>query len=158
MGADFGLSTLMERASSIGFVGTFSYMPPEEWKGEEYTPKSDVFSFCVVAWEILTGKVPYVDQMDTLKREVMKIVNEGRSEDRTPTQILTDLFEHAVVNEDMRCKTQGLRHAKLLESGWAVDPEARPTFRAFLDNLERISPDGYSPPNLQPYKAQLCAS
>jgi serine/threonine protein kinase len=40
-------------------VGAVSYLAPEVMGGMGYTTSSDVFSFAVCAWEIITGLVPY---------------------------------------------------------------------------------------------------
>ncbi|ELP95161.1 tyrosine protein kinase, putative [Entamoeba invadens IP1] len=42
-------------------VGTPIYMSPEQWNRQHLTTQSDVFSFAVLCYEILTNKVPYND-------------------------------------------------------------------------------------------------
>jgi serine/threonine-protein kinase len=58
---DFGLahleSTVMTAAGQ--FLGSPSYMSPEQVLGEEITPRADVFSLCVVSYEMLTGHKPF---------------------------------------------------------------------------------------------------
>ncbi len=58
---DFGLahleSTVMTAAGQ--FLGSPSYMSPEQVLGEEITPRADVFSLCVVSYEMLTGQKPF---------------------------------------------------------------------------------------------------
>lgn len=58
--ADFGLSTLHATARH---VGTPLWMAPELLRGEPASPASDVYSFAIVAWEVLTRREPY-DEMD----------------------------------------------------------------------------------------------
>ena len=59
---DFGLAKLkgslkLTRASST--VGTLAYMAPEQIQGEEVDARSDIFSYGVVLFELLTGKLPF---------------------------------------------------------------------------------------------------
>lgn len=60
--ADFGVAELMDWPSltlSGTLTGTPMYMSPEQARGEEVTPASDVYSLAVVLYETLTGVVPY---------------------------------------------------------------------------------------------------
>lgn len=59
---DFGLAKLkgslkLTRTSST--VGTLSYMAPEQIQGGDVDHRSDIFSFGVVIFEMLTGKMPF---------------------------------------------------------------------------------------------------
>lgn len=40
-------------------VGAVSYLAPEVMGGMMYTTHSDVFSYAVCAWELITGVIPY---------------------------------------------------------------------------------------------------
>jgi len=61
--ADFGLARMagsLRRLTSSGTVmGTPEYMSPEQAADEPIGPASDLYSFAVVAYEMLTGRVPF---------------------------------------------------------------------------------------------------
>jgi serine/threonine-protein kinase len=59
--ADFGASRYYPQnvVVSAEAGGTADYTSPEELKGRRATPASDLYSFALVAFEILTGVLPY---------------------------------------------------------------------------------------------------
>jgi serine/threonine protein kinase len=60
--ADFGIARASEqtRITQVGsVVGTAAYLAPEQARGEEATPSSDVYSLGVVLYQFLTGRLPY---------------------------------------------------------------------------------------------------
>src|SRR5215203_82965 len=60
--ADFGIARASEqtRITQVGsVVGTAAYLAPEQARGEEAAPSSDVYSLGVVLYQFLTGRLPY---------------------------------------------------------------------------------------------------
>jgi serine/threonine-protein kinase len=60
--ADFGIARASEqtRITQVGsVVGTAAYLAPEQARGEEATPSSDVYSLGVVLYQFLCGRLPY---------------------------------------------------------------------------------------------------
>jgi serine/threonine protein kinase/Tfp pilus assembly protein PilF len=59
---DFGLAKLkgsLKLTKTSSTVGTLAYMAPEQLHGGEADTRSDIFSFGVVLFELLTGKLPF---------------------------------------------------------------------------------------------------
>jgi hypothetical protein len=60
--ADFGIARAADQSSitQVGSVlGTAAYLAPEQARGEEAGPRADLYSLGVVAYQLLTGRLPY---------------------------------------------------------------------------------------------------
>jgi serine/threonine-protein kinase len=60
--ADFGIARAAEqtRLTQVGsVVGTAAYLAPEQARGEEAAPGSDVYALGVVIYQLLTGRLPW---------------------------------------------------------------------------------------------------
>lgn len=57
---DFGVASLTNAAGqAISAGGTLGYMPPEQLRGEDVDVRTDVWAFASVAFQVLTGAVPF---------------------------------------------------------------------------------------------------
>lgn len=90
---DFGISAAYSsRRQSMGhrltdegmYLGTPTYMSPEQGSGEEVTGKSDVYSLGVLAFELLVGRAPFegspVSVMASHMKDVPPRIDEIRSD------------------------------------------------------------------------------
>jgi len=72
--ADFGIARIVEEEDvAIGepgeIVGSARYMSPEQLRGEDATPRSDIYSVGVLLYHCLTGRPPFSGDVKSLARQ-----------------------------------------------------------------------------------------
>ena len=75
--ADFGLSRSLAPGSMDTYCGTPATMAPEISLQKSYSEKSDVFSFSIIACELVTRDRPYHDSMKTGMALAYAVATEG---------------------------------------------------------------------------------
>lgn len=71
---DFGVACLVDHQRESGEIaGTPEYMSPEQLRGERLGPQTDIYALGIIAYQLLTGKLPYppgtrFDSLDNLRR------------------------------------------------------------------------------------------
>ncbi|KAJ0703194.1 putative protein kinase RLK-Pelle-CR4L family [Helianthus annuus] len=103
--ADFGLSTfhpLMQQASTIytqNIAGTMVYMDPEYLETGKYKRESDIYSFGVLLFEVLSGSMAY-DAIYLAKNETgLAHIARRRFNEGT----LKELMDPKMIKEDVDC-------------------------------------------------------
>ncbi len=60
---DFGLSRFVNETTSTSvrgrFVGSPHFMAPEQWTGSEIGPRADIYAMGLIAYYIMTGRLPF---------------------------------------------------------------------------------------------------
>jgi tetratricopeptide (TPR) repeat protein len=89
---DFGIARSVDATGMTATgttLGTPDYMSPEQVRGEKAGEPSDIFSFGVILYEMLTGDVPY--HADT---PISKIVMRLTQKPRPPQELSPDIPKH----------------------------------------------------------------
>ncbi|XP_052465245.1 receptor-interacting serine/threonine-protein kinase 1-like [Carassius gibelio] len=99
-------------------AGTLCYMAPEHLKSinTRSTEKSDIYSFAIVVWVILTGREPYENARS--EDQICHCVCQGERPDEAliPRETPQDITE-------------------LMKTCWKEDPRDRPTFKDSHENF-----------------------
>jgi eukaryotic-like serine/threonine-protein kinase len=74
--ADFGIARIVEEddvpmGEAGEIVGSARYMSPEQLRGEDATPRSDIYSVGVLLYHCLTGRPPFSGDVESLARQHM---------------------------------------------------------------------------------------
>lgn len=58
---DFGIARIRgtQRLTKAGLLGTYAYLAPEQFRGGEGTEQSDMYALACVAYEMLSGNIPF---------------------------------------------------------------------------------------------------
>ncbi|KAH3732570.1 protein kinase [Pelomyxa schiedti] len=115
---DVGLARVKsENAVLTGAVGTFAWMPPEMIGGQEYDERADVYSYGLILYELVSGKVPF----------------SGLTKEQITQKIL--------VSDERPPLPSGLtaKWRDLITACWATKMALRPPFIATIDLLPTIN-------------------
>ncbi len=121
---DFGIARLVDDlhlTQTGNTVGTVYYMSPEQVQGErKIDHRSDVFSAGVVLYEMLTGRLPYNTNTDSVFKIQSSIVNEALPD---PRAVYPHISEETVRLVSTLCQKDPARRPHSLSERLAAKPE-----------------------------------
>ena len=107
---DFDLVHIEDGGSKTKGVGTLDYMSPEMLNNEKYDNKTDVYSYGIVVFVLLTGHLPKQNMTDKMTKKPIKFPRHSSS--ITPEGI------------------------ELINKCTAFEPKDRPSFSEILEMIE----------------------
>ncbi|MSQ52737.1 MAG: response regulator [Betaproteobacteria bacterium] len=142
--SDFGIARIdSSHLTQVGeILGTPYYMAPEQFIGAAIDPPADLYSVGVIAYELLTGRKPFVGK----NYEVMQqAINELPANPSQLNAVLSPLMD--------RVLQKAL--AKKPEDRFQSAREFAEAFREAIDATLAVSPNGSAPPPPAPDSAAL---
>eukprot|EP01130_Rhizamoeba_saxonica_P018711 TRINITY_DN9458_c0_g1_i1.p1 TRINITY_DN9458_c0_g1~~TRINITY_DN9458_c0_g1_i1.p1 ORF type:complete len:563 (-),score=114.55 TRINITY_DN9458_c0_g1_i1:36-1697(-) len=118
---DFGLSTLYDSNKHVleGRIGSAIWMAPEALSGDKHDEKVDIFSWALIAWQILTGEtMPY-------KKYWL-------------SDSFEELFQGKCVNQERPIIPESTSSllANIIISAWNANPRKRPSASELCDRID----------------------
>lgn len=121
---DFGLAKLLENSSNLDsairnshsttpglIMGTPNYMSPEQARGKDVDYQTDIFSFGVVLYEMLSGKLPFTG--DTTGDIIASVLTEdpkSLSESNTEIPLALEKIVEKCLQKDIQNRYQTAKH------------------------------------------------
>lgn len=117
--ADFGIARVKTNTSTMTTTGTIAWTAPEILRHEAYNEKSDVYSYAIVLWEVLSeGEIPFDDDFQS-PMEAGIAVATGQIRPKIP-------------------RDSDSNWVSLIERCWKEDPAARPSFTDIMDQIKKF--------------------
>ncbi|EXX56143.1 Mkk2p [Rhizophagus irregularis DAOM 197198w] len=113
---DLGISKSATDSSCNENYGIIPYMAPEIFQGREYTKASDIYSFGMIMWELMTGRRPFWD----------------RNHD---TELIIEIFD-GLRPPIVTNAPNG--YIELMKECWHSDPKRRPLATDIFDRVNEI--------------------
>ena len=98
---DFGLARLLDAQTRVTIekvsIGSPAYMSPEQCRGDDVTPASDLFGLGITLFEVLTGRLPFIaltasDVAEKIVSEPIPRLTEVVADLPAPLEQLIDLL------------------------------------------------------------------
>ncbi len=126
---DFDLARRERKLSGLfgrEINGTIAYMSPEQFRGEKVDERSDIYSFGVTVYEVLTGRIPFSGED---RESLIKIHLDERAVPKPPSvygNILPDL-------EEVTLKALDKNPARRYQSAAEILVDLEKIWRAFYE-------------------------
>jgi serine/threonine protein kinase len=127
LGKRIGVDHNLTEADAI--LGTPMYISPEAAIGEALDPRADIYSLSVVTYEVLLGKVPFMDAAPhlTAMAHITKPVPRPSLINEDFPQVLEDVIMHALEKDQMDRTPSAETYAQEYQEALAVMTEEQRT-------------------------------
>lgn len=97
---DFGIAKVKNSSSGEStpvpvMAGTFLYMSPEQFSGAKITAASDVFALAVIAYEMITGRLPFYSESHSAAALLIQLMQMQKNGPRVKPKALRPTISEA---------------------------------------------------------------
>jgi serine/threonine protein kinase len=142
--ADFGLASIVGGDTQLTgegeVLGTPDYMAPEQIEGAPVDARADIYSLGVVAYEMITGRLPY--QAETPIAVMLKRITEAPSSPRTWRLDLPAAVESVILKAMARTPADRFSDVQTFSQALKTAIQTEPSFphSTFLSRKDRKMP------------------
>ncbi|NUO54767.1 MAG: serine/threonine protein kinase, partial [Polyangiaceae bacterium] len=123
---DFGIAKLdnqaNERITAAGAVmGSPGYLSPEQARGDDVDARSDIWSFCVVLYEMITGELPFTGKNNyALLRAIIEQEIKPITERGVPDEALWAVLSRGLTKDPTK-RWPSMRSLGVALASWLLD-------------------------------------
>ena len=99
-----------------GKTGSLLYMAPEVWCSQPYNKAVDVYSFAMIAFELIEGKQPFGEEKKDTREDIIAVV-EAAAKGKRPEFTSQNWKKRPLLRE-------------IIEQCWSREPFLRPAMKA----------------------------
>lgn len=135
---NFDFSKQIEQSSfknESTIKGKLKYVAPETLVNFEYSKSTDVYSFSLLIYEIMTNKKPFKNINESFKEEIF----EGNEYEIKRLANMTSIILDKGIRPEFNASIPD-SYRKLIEKCWSQNPKMRPTFDEIVTEL-KTNPD-----------------
>jgi len=132
---DFGEARTFYSYTKRDNIDNPTWLAPEVIQGESFTTKSDVYSFAIILWELVSREYPFSEYPQAHTGFSSDLEDLIVNQDLRPT--ISNKIDNSLVSSDTTDKCLQL-YSDIVEECWNGSPLSRPLFHTITKSLKNV--------------------